>query len=72
MMKLYTFEYYHPPTDSWRPCFAASEEKILIERGEYLKYTNNFKWVRPWKTIDVNVSPEDLCKLLNGIVETME
>jgi hypothetical protein len=71
-MKLYTFEYYHPPTATWRVWFSPSKESVIIDRGEYLKYADNEEWVKPWKKIKVDVTPESLCELLNSIIEAMD
>ena len=68
-MKLYTFEYYSPVSNTWLTHYAPSEAEVLIARGEYVKYADSPEWVKGWKILNINPTEENLCELLNIATE---
>jgi Xaa-Pro aminopeptidase len=68
-MKLYTFEYFSPVTDTWLTHYAPSEEAVLVARGEYVKYAEEPGWVKGWKVISIKPDAANICNMLNMATE---
>lgn len=68
-MRLYTFKYYSPVSNTWLTHYSPSKEAVLTARGEYVKYAEEDGWVRGWSILEINPSEENLCELLNMATE---